>query len=95
MPVLTRSAKKKLESKENIVFNIDFDDASKEWMKNKQKLSFGQYKYICCASTKRNTPCRNPPYLDFNYCKMHNKLYQESQKEKIKEKHVTFILPDQ
>ena len=26
---------------------IDFDDASKEWMKNKKKIGNGMYVYIC------------------------------------------------
>jgi hypothetical protein len=34
--------------------NIDFDDASKEWHKNKKSIGNSQYKYICQIQTNKN-----------------------------------------
>jgi hypothetical protein len=53
--------------------NIDFDDASKEWNKNKKKTTNGMYKYICTAETKSGNPCNNSPILDSNFCYIHSK----------------------
>jgi len=44
---------------ENRMPDIDFDDASNEWRKNKQHLANGQYRYICEAKTQVGKECRN------------------------------------
>jgi|Laugresbdmm110sn_2_1035109.scaffolds.fasta_scaffold06074_2 hypothetical protein len=36
---------------------IDFEESSKEWLKNKQKLDNGTYKYICDKVMKNNKIC--------------------------------------
>jgi len=36
-----------------------FDNASKEWMKNKRKLKNGIYVYICAFVDKNGTKCTN------------------------------------
>lgn len=43
--------------------DINFDEASKAWMRNKKKLGNGVYSYIC--GTKKRTKsgyCRNDPF---------------------------------
>jgi hypothetical protein len=42
--------------------NIDFDEASKAWMRNKKKTGNGCYQYFCGAK-KRTKPgyCKNLP----------------------------------
>ena len=34
--------------------NIDFDEASAEWHKNKKSIGNSQYKYICRVTTNKN-----------------------------------------
>jgi hypothetical protein len=34
--------------------NIDFNDASNEWHKNKKSIGNSQYKYICFVITNKN-----------------------------------------
>jgi|TARA_B100001250_G_C19766238_1_gene774899 hypothetical protein len=51
--------------------NIDFDEASKAWMKNKVKIGEGSYKYVCGAKCKDGTSCRNPPSRPNGRCGRH------------------------
>lgn len=37
--------------------NINFDEASDAWMKNKIKTTDGEYKYICGAICKNGNKC--------------------------------------
>jgi len=50
--------------------NIDFDDASKEWHKNKKSIGNSQYKYICTVlrneTTNKNQICNKVCYTPFN-----------------------------
>jgi hypothetical protein len=42
--------------------NIDFDGASNAWMRNKQKMKGGYYKY-CCGYIRTNRKyCRRQPW---------------------------------
>jgi hypothetical protein len=50
---------------------IDFDDATNEWNKNKQKLENGCYKYICGYLCKSGKKCKKKPSLSFSYCSTH------------------------
>ena len=45
---------------------INFTEASIEWMRNKIKLPNGEYRYVCGKMTKKNKKCKNPPN-----CKIH------------------------
>ena len=63
---------------------IDFDEASKEWMKNKRKLTNGRYEYICnyihtngkqCRRTKLSCQTKNSYIYGFgdnNYIDIYN-----------------------
>jgi hypothetical protein len=52
---------------------IDFDEASREWLKNKKSIGNGQYKYICCQQTKKGNPCNRKSLPSFDFCKLHKK----------------------
>jgi hypothetical protein len=60
----------------NIIYtysiDIDFDEASKEWKKNKIKLDNGCYKYICGKTTKTGKKCKNKRKNDSEYCFLHS-----------------------
>jgi len=76
----TRSQTKKIqdekrEEKENIVLymvEIDFDEASNMWRKNKKSIGNGSYKYICCSETKSGTQCKRESMKGHNCCKIHS-----------------------
>ena len=53
--------------------DIDFDDASKEWMKNKKKIGDGSYIYVCGVNTKQDKPCQNKPVKGKCNCSVHKK----------------------
>lgn len=38
---------------------IDFDEASREWRKNKIELEYGQFRYCCSQLTKKGEKCKN------------------------------------
>lgn len=41
---------------------IDFDEASKEWRKNKKKVGKGgMFRYVCGLPRKDGNPCQAPP----------------------------------
>lgn len=52
--------------------NINFDEASQEWLKNKKRIGQGMYKYKCIGITKKNKPCFNSAECN-GYCKLHKK----------------------
>ena len=56
--------------------NIDFDDASKEWHKNKKSIGNSQYKYICTVITNKssnnsNNLCNKVCYQLSDKCWIH------------------------
>jgi len=51
--------------------NIDFDDASKEWHKNKKAIGNSQYKYICQIQTNKRSLCGKVCYNNSNKCWTH------------------------
>ena len=55
--------------------NIDFDDASNEWHKNKKSIGNGHYKYICSVITNKNPDikilCNKVCYKDSDKCWIH------------------------
>ncbi len=53
--------------------DIDFDEASNAWRKNKLSIGNGMFKYICCAITKKGNRCRNKPLKHKNCCHIHTK----------------------
>jgi hypothetical protein len=55
---------------------IDFDDASKEWHKNKKSIGNSQYKYICSVITNKNSKnkeniCNKVCYQTSDKCWIH------------------------
>jgi hypothetical protein len=48
-----------------------FDDASKEWMKNKRKTSSGFYIYTCDYRFKHGKRCGRDCYKDNDLCRQH------------------------
>jgi hypothetical protein len=51
--------------------NIDFDEASNAWKKNKKSIGNGQYKYICQKDKKDGTVCSKVCYKDMEFCWIH------------------------
>ena len=51
--------------------NIDFDEASREWKKNKKSTGNGQYKYICEKEKKDKNICGKICYKELSYCWSH------------------------
>ncbi len=54
-----------------IAVNIDFDDASKEWHKNKKSIGNSQYKYICTIITNKGQICNKVCYKNSETCWIH------------------------
>ena len=54
-----------------IAVNIDFDDASKEWHKNKKSIGNSQYKYICSIITNKGKKCNKACYKNSETCWIH------------------------
>jgi hypothetical protein len=54
-----------------IAVNIDFDDASKEWHKNKKSIGNSQYKYICTIITNKGEICNKICYKISETCWIH------------------------
>ena len=52
-----------------IAVNIDFDDASKEWHKNKKSIGNSQYKYICTIT--KGQKCNRICYKNSETCWIH------------------------
>lgn len=79
--MITRSQSKKIQEQqelytktENIkyVFEIDFDEASREW--NANKIRVGQmYSYICGIICKNGNRCKRQRMKSNEYCFMHKK----------------------
>lgn len=53
---------------------IDFDEAHKEWMKNKIKQENGCYSYKCIHIIRGRTECGKQVYGTTNYCKVHEQV---------------------
>lgn len=54
-------------------FDIDFDEASKEWMKNKKKKGNGFYVYKCAHwSESKKQYCKHKVFSN-GFCKYHSK----------------------
>jgi hypothetical protein len=53
---------------------IDFDQASLEWRKNKKYKGGGVFEYRCSHLTKNGTYCKNKIYSNY-LCKYHIKLF--------------------
>ena len=65
----TRSQTKK-ESKFREV-NIDFDEASNAWNKNKKSIGNGHYKYVCLHEKHCGIKCGKVCYKDLSCCWSH------------------------
>jgi hypothetical protein len=48
-----------------------FDEASKEWMKNKRKLRTGYFIYTCDYIFKYGKKCGRDSYKDTHLCRQH------------------------
>ena len=42
--------------------DIDFDEASTEWRRNKKKIGIASFEYVCGKPRKDGKPCRSPPH---------------------------------
>ena len=51
---------------------IDFEEASREWRKNKIELGNGEFRYCCSQLTKKGEKCKNKILKD-NLCRIHLK----------------------
>lgn len=49
---------------------IDFDEASRYWRKNKIELGNGEFRYCCSQLTKKGEKCKNK-ILKNNLCRIH------------------------
>lgn len=56
-----------------LTVDIDFDEASRAWHKNKKKLNDCTYKYICVHCFKNGRKCGKEPLANTNFCKAHVK----------------------
>lgn len=52
--------------------NIDFDEASEEWRRNKKQLSNGTFAYVCGIPTKNGKPCKR--------CESHRRFHVDKSK---------------
>jgi hypothetical protein len=60
---------------------IDFDEASREWRKNKKYVGNGNFVYKCLyISNRTNSYCKNKLYKDTTYCKYHYKNLKNIEK---------------
>jgi len=52
--------------------NIDFDEASVEWRRNKKQLTNCTFAYVCGMSTKNGKPCQR--------CESHRRFHVDKSK---------------
>ena len=53
---------------------IDFEEASKEWRKNKVSIGNGSFRYRCAHfSVNKQQFCKNKPVLSSPFCRFHYK----------------------
>jgi hypothetical protein len=48
-----------------------FEEASKEWIKNKRKTSSGYYRYTCDYTFKYGKRCGRDCYKEHHLCRQH------------------------
>ena len=60
-----------MNTKIQLTNHIDFDDASKEWHKNKKSTGNSQYKYICTVLKNKNQICNKVCYKNSETCWIH------------------------
>ena len=67
------NTRSKVISRSLLEVNIDFDDASNEWHKNKKSIGNSQYKYICQIQTNKNKGgiCNKICHQDSDKCWIH------------------------
>lgn len=53
--------------------NINFDESSIEWNKNKRKTGNGCYKYTCDYNCKSGNACKKQPIPGKDFCSTHLK----------------------
>jgi hypothetical protein len=53
--------------------DINFDEASAAWKRNKKTLQNATYTYVCMQITKTGNHCSRKPLPNYDYCKTHNK----------------------
>ena len=51
--------------------DINFDDASAEWLLNKKKLNNETYVYICEKHCNNGNKCNRKVFKQSLYCKIH------------------------
>ena len=68
-----RMIESSLNSRKELLVDIDFDGAIAAWNLNKKKLSDCTYKYICIHCSMKGNKCGKTPLAFSNYCKSHTK----------------------
>ena len=56
--------------------NIDFDEASEAWKKNKISIGNGSYRYLCTNLDKSGCSCRNKCLRGKDVCSKHNNAWR-------------------
>lgn len=83
--------------------NINFDEASLEWEKNKKKLHNGQFEYVCNYIHSNGKKCRkslisskrNNEYVyGFGGCQFNNKYINHPNKNYYCVKHINRYNPN-
>ena len=59
---------------------IDFDEASREWRRNKKETGQGKFKYICTGRTQNGNLCKNSVKSGDKYCWRHKKQRKMTKK---------------
>jgi hypothetical protein len=72
----TRSQTKAQTQRENTIqnlylLNIDFDNASECWKKNKKYIGNGCYNYVCDYTSNSNKICGKKCYKQLSFCYIH------------------------
>ena len=65
------------ENKSLYKVDIDFDDASKAWRKNKVSIGNGNFKYLCIKRGKNNNKCIKKCLPGEEYCCTHFNILQK------------------
>lgn len=71
MKTRSQTRSRDLQTRDLLLVNINFDEASIEWNKNKRKIENGCYKYLCNYICKSGNLCNREPTSGNDYCSTH------------------------
>lgn len=66
--------KTRSQSAKELIIDIDFDEASQAWRRNKKSLLNGTFEYICGKITVSGQPCQKKRKQGCQSCSMHRFL---------------------